>query len=441
MPDRPPAATSAASNRRHSKSTPARSIPGSTSASTTTPSRSWSCAGSTRSRGGDTWCSTASCRRAPIPRACSIAPSSTPRSIGWKRRCNREAPEAALLRGPARMPAPGPAASAAPARALLEVQNLGTYFDTEGGAFRAVDGVSFSLAPGRTLGIVGESGCGKSVTALSIMGLIPSPPGRIASGEILFEGVDLLKLKPAEMRERRGNQISMIFQEPMTSLNPAFTVGDQIVEVILRHRPVTKQQASEHAIEMLRRVRIPSPERRFEEYPHKLSGGMRQRVMIAMALACDPKLLIADEPTTALDVTIQAQILDLMRRLRDETGAAIIVITHDLGVIAEIAYEVIVMYAGRVIERAEVGALFRDPQHPYTIGLLGSIPRLTAEQARLTTIEGVVPNPLAMPIGCRFHPRCPFATDECRSVDPPLREIKPGQFAACIRAPLEASVL
>ena len=338
---------------------------------------------------------------------------------------------------PARQRATDPAA----ARTLLEVKNLRTYFDVDDGEFRAVDGVSFALEPGRTLGIVGESGCGKSVTALSIMGLIPSPPGRIAGGEILFEGVDLLKLRPAEMRERRGNQISMIFQEPMTSLNPAFTVGDQIVEVILRHRPVTKQQATQHAIEMLRRVRIPSPDRRFEDYPHKLSGGMRQRVMIAMALACDPQLLIADEPTTALDVTIQAQILDLMRRLRDETGAAIMVITHDLGVIAEIAHEVIVMYAGRVIERAEVGALFRDPQHPYTIGLLGSIPRLTTEQARLTTIEGVVPNPFAMPAGCRFHPRCPFAVEECLRTDPPLREIKPGQFAACIRAPLEESVL
>jgi peptide/nickel transport system ATP-binding protein len=303
-----------------------------------------------------------------------------------------------------------------------------------------VEGVSFSLEPGRTLGIVGESGCGKSVTALSIMGLIPRPPGRIASGEILFQDVDLLTLKPAEMRERRGNQISMIFQEPMTSLNPAFTVGDQIVEGILRHRNVSKQQAKTHAIEMLRRVRIPSPERRFDEYPHKLSGGMRQRVMIAMALACDPQLLIADEPTTALDVTIQAQILDLMRRLRDETGAAIIVITHDLGVIAEIAHEVIVMYAGKVVERADVGTLFSDPQHPYTIGLLGSIPKLTTEQARLTTIEGVVPNPLAMPVGCRFHPRCPFAIDQCRAAEPPLREVRPGQYAACWRAPLEESV-
>ncbi|MGE5203189.1 MAG: ABC transporter ATP-binding protein, partial [Acidobacteriota bacterium] len=215
------------------------------------------------------------------------------------------------------------------------------------------------------------------------------------------------------------------------------TVGDQIVEGILRHREVTKQQARAHAIEMLRRVRIPSPERRFEEYPHKLSGGMRQRVMIAMALACDPKLLIADEPTTALDVTIQAQILDLMRQLRDETGAAIMVITHDLGVIAEIAHEVIVMYAGKIVERAEVSALFREPQHPYTIGLLGSIPKLTTEQPRLTTIEGVVPNPLAMPVGCRFHPRCPFATDQCRSAEPALAEVQPGHFAACWRAPLE----
>ena len=333
------------------------------------------------------------------------------------------------------MPGTRPAGEAE-TRPLLEVRDLRTYFTVDGGELRAVDGVSFSVAPGRTLGIVGESGCGKSMTALSIMGLIPQPPGRIAGGEIRFDGIDLLKLKPAELRERRGNQMSMIFQEPMTSLNPAFTVGDQIAEGILRHRQVTKQQAREHAIEMLRRVRIPSPERRIDEYPHKLSGGMRQRVMIAMALACDPKLLIADEPTTALDVTIQAQILELMRQLRDETGAAIMVITHDLGVIAEIAHEVIVMYAGKVVERAEVADLFREPQHPYTIGLLGSIPKLTATQPRLTTIEGMVPNPLAMPEGCRFHPRCPFAVDECRASEPPLREIKPGQFAACWRAPL-----
>jgi peptide/nickel transport system ATP-binding protein len=320
---------------------------------------------------------------------------------------------------------------------LLEVRDLRTYFDVEGGEFRAVDGVSLSLQAGRTLGIVGESGCGKTVTALSILGLIPMPPGRIAGGEILFEGVDLLKLRPAELRERRGNQISMIFQEPMTSLNPAFTVGDQISEAVLRHRPVTRAEARKHAIEMLDRVRIPSPERRYDEFPHKLSGGMRQRVMIAMALACDPKLLIADEPTTALDVTIQAQILDLMRRLREETRAAIVVITHDLGVIAEIAHEVMVMYAGKVVERAEVLTLFQNPQHPYTIGLLGSIPKLSTDQPRLATIEGTVPNPLAMPRGCRFHPRCPFAVDQCRTEEPPLRQIGPRQQAACWRAPLE----
>jgi oligopeptide/dipeptide ABC transporter ATP-binding protein len=328
--------------------------------------------------------------------------------------------------------------SASPAKSpLLEVRDLRTYFNVEGGEFRAVDGVSLILEPGQTLGIVGESGCGKTVTALSILGLIPMPPGRIAGGEILFEGVDLLKLRPAELRERRGNQISMIFQEPMTSLNPAFTVGDQVSEAILRHRQVTKTQAKEHAIEMLRRVRIPSPERRYDEFPHKLSGGMRQRVMIAMALACDPKLLIADEPTTALDVTIQAQILDLMRQLREETNAAIVVITHDLGVIAEIAHEVMVMYAGKVVERAEVETLFQNPQHPYTIGLLGSIPKLSGDQLRLATIEGAVPNPLAMPGGCRFHPRCPFAVQQCRAEEPPLRQIGSGQYAACWRAPLE----
>jgi len=331
------------------------------------------------------------------------------------------------------------AANAAPAvdRPLLEVRDLRTCFDVDGGEFRAVDGVSFAIEPGRTLGIVGESGCGKTVTALSILGLIPMPPGRNAGGQILFEGVDLLKLRPAELRERRGNQISMIFQEPMTSLNPAFTIGDQISEGILRHRRVTKQEAKEHAIEMLRRVHIPSPERRYDEYPHKLSGGMRQRVMIAMALACDPKLLIADEPTTALDVTIQAQILELMRQLRDETNAAIVVITHDLGVIAEIAHEVMVMYAGKVVERSEVLTLFQNPQHPYTIGLLGSIPKLSTEQPRLATIEGTVPNPLAMPRGCRFHPRCPFAVAQCHAEEPPLRQIRPGQYAACWRAPLE----
>ena len=278
--------------------------------------------------------------------------------------------------------------------ALLEVRDLRTYFRVDGGEFAAVDGVSFSVEAGRTLGIVGESGCGKSVTALSIMGLVPQPPGRIAGGEIRFEGRDLLALRADAMRELRGNRISMIFQEPMTSLNPAFTVGDQIVEVIRRHRRLDRAQAKALAIEMLRRVRIPSPEQRYDDYPHRLSGGMRQRVMIAMALACGPQLLIADEPTTALDVTIQAQILDLMRTLREETGTAIILITHDLGVVAEIADDVAVMYSGRIVERAPVGALFAQPQHPYTIGLLGSIPQLHREQPRLAAIEGQVPNPL-----------------------------------------------
>jgi peptide/nickel transport system ATP-binding protein len=334
-----------------------------------------------------------------------------------------------------------PAARGETVTPLLELRDLRTYFAVDDGEFRAVDGVSFTLRVGRTLGIVGESGCGKSVTALSIMGLVPQPPGRIAGGEVLLDGVDLLRLPAAALRELRGNQMSMIFQEPMTSLNPAFTIGDQIIEGILRHRDVSPREARERAIEMLRRVRIPAPEQRIDDYPHKLSGGMRQRAMIAMALACDPKLLIADEPTTALDVTVQAQILDLMRALRDETGAAIMLITHDLGVIAELAQDVIVMYAGKVVERADVAALFADPQHPYTVGLLGSIPKLHADQPRLATIEGIVPNPLDMPPGCRFNPRCPFAIDKCRASEPPLTEVKPGHFSACWRAPLEENVL
>jgi oligopeptide/dipeptide ABC transporter ATP-binding protein len=324
--------------------------------------------------------------------------------------------------------------------ALLEVRDLRTLFRVEGNDFRAVDGVSFALEPGRTLGIVGESGCGKSVTALSIMGLVPRPPGRIAGGEILFEGVDLLTLSPAEMRELRGNKISMIFQEPMTSLNPAFTIGEQIVEGIRRHRRLGRDQARDHAIEMLRRVRIPSPESRFDDYPHRLSGGMRQRAMIAMALACGPRLLIADEPTTALDVTIQAQILDLMRALREETGTAIILITHSLGVVAELADDVAVMYLGRIVECAPVDKLFADPQHPYTIGLLGSIPRLHLEQERLAVIEGQVPGPFAQVAGCGFHPRCPFADDRCRRLEPALGDVAPGHRAACWKAPLEAKV-
>jgi peptide/nickel transport system ATP-binding protein len=316
------------------------------------------------------------------------------------------------------------------------VRGLRTHFASERGEVRAVDGVDLELQKGRTLGIVGESGCGKSVTALSIMGLVPQPPGRIAGGEVLFEGEDLLKLPPARLRDLRGDKLAMIFQEPMTSLNPAFQVGDQIAEVLLRHRSISGKEAKDSSVDMLRRVRIPSPERRALEYPHQLSGGMRQRVMIAMALACNPRLLIADEPTTALDVTIQAQILELMRTLRAELGTAIILITHDLGVIAELADEVIVMYAGQVVERCDVQRLFAEPQHPYTIGLLGSIPRLHVEQSRLSSIEGVVPDAAAFPQGCRFHPRCPFAVEQCRREIPALREITPNHYAACWRAPL-----
>jgi peptide/nickel transport system ATP-binding protein len=326
-------------------------------------------------------------------------------------------------------------------KALLEVKELRTYFAADQGEFKAVDGISFSLDRGRTLGIVGESGCGKSVTSLTIMGLVPQPPGRIAGGQVLFDGTDLLQLDRTQMSELRGNRLSMIFQEPMTSLNPVFTIGDQIIEGIRRHRKIGQAEARDRAIEMLRRVRIPSPERRIDEYPHKLSGGMRQRVMIAMALACDPQLLIADEPTTALDVTIQAQILELMRALRDELGTAIILITHDLGVIAELAQDVVVMYAGRIVEQVDVAGLFDDPQHPYTVGLLGSIPKLHETQERLAAIEGIVPNPTAMPQGCKFNPRCPFAIDKCRTEEPPLMEVKPGHRAACWRAPLEKNVL
>ena len=311
-----------------------------------------------------------------------------------------------------------------------------THFASERGEVHAVDGVGLSLERGRTLGIVGESGCGKSVTSLSIMGLVPQPPGRIAGGEVLFEGEDLLQAPARRMRDLRGDKLSMIFQEPMTSLNPAFPAGDQVAEALLRHRKISPKEARDQAVEMLRKVRIPSPERRARDYPHQLSGGMRQRVMIAMALACDPRLLIADEPTTALDVTIQAQILELMRLLRAELGTAIILITHDLGVIAELADDVIVMYAGKVVERCAAERLFAEPQHPYTIGLLGSIPRLHLAQARLSAIEGVVPDPVAFPQGCRFHPRCPFAVDKCRSEVPPLIKVSENHEAACWRAPL-----
>jgi len=324
---------------------------------------------------------------------------------------------------------------------LLEVKNLRTEFRSAGSVFAAVDGVSFTLEAGETLGIVGESGCGKSVTSLSIMRLVPDPPGRIAAGEVRLQGRNLLELPEVEMRAVRGGAISMIFQEPMTSLNPVQTVGDQIIEGVRLHRSVGAAEARARALEMLRLVRIPSPETRIDEYPHQLSGGMRQRVMIAMALACDPQILIADEPTTALDVTIQAQILDLLRDLRQRTGAAIMLITHDLGVVAEIANRVIVMYAGKIVEQATVERLFANPQHPYTLGLLGSMPKLTGDaDERLIAIEGVVPNPYALPQGCRFHPRCALADAQCRAAQPPLIEIEAGHHTACWKAPLDVAL-
>jgi oligopeptide/dipeptide ABC transporter ATP-binding protein len=325
--------------------------------------------------------------------------------------------------------------------ALLEVRELRTHFVTDAGEFPAVDGVSFTLEAGRTLAIVGESGCGKSVTSLSIMGLVPSPPGRIAGGSIRFEGRELIGLEPAALRDLRGNGIAMIFQEPMSSLNPAFTIGEQIVEGLLRHRRIGRAEATRRALAMLERVRIPAPAQRFHEHPHRLSGGMRQRAMIAMALACEPKVLIADEPTTALDVTIQAQILELMRTLQRESGTAIVLVTHDLGVVAEVADDVLVMYAGRVVEQAPVARLFREPQHPYTVGLLGSIPRLGGEQARLASIEGQVPNPLRRLPGCRFAERCPFADARCRAEEPPVVELGAGHRSACWKAPLDAALL
>jgi oligopeptide transport system ATP-binding protein len=317
---------------------------------------------------------------------------------------------------------------------LREVRGLRTYFDTDVGEFRAVDGVSFTLAPGETLGVVGESGCGKSVTSLSIMGLIPRPPGRIAGGEIRFEGVDLLTLPPAALRERRGNTLAMIFQEPMTSLNPAYTVGDQIMEVLRRHRGMSKAEAREHTIEMLRRVRIPSPEQRVDDYPHKLSGGMRQRVMIAMALACGPKLLIADEPTTALDVTIQAQILDLFNDLTAEMNTALVMITHDLGVVAGLADRVAVMYAGRIVEEAPVDELFENPAHPYTAALHASIPRPDQDVDQLAVIPGRPPNLQHLPKGCSFSPRCPLVQNDCIDAAPRLDVQAPRHLAACFHA-------
>ena len=325
--------------------------------------------------------------------------------------------------------------------AVLQVRGLRTHFSTDDGEFAAVDGVSFDVAAGQTLALVGESGCGKSVTALSIMGLVSSPPGRIAGGSIRFEGRELIGLPRRALQDLRGNGMAMIFQEPMSSLNPAFTIGEQIVEGLLRHRRIGRDEAAARALAMLEKVRIPAPAQRFHEHPHKLSGGMRQRAMIAMALACEPRLLIADEPTTALDVTIQAQILDLLRGLQQETGTAIVLITHDLCVVAEVADEVVVMYSGRVVERAPVKSLFAEPQHPYTVGLLGSVPRLDGEAARLASIEGQVPGPLRRPPGCHFAERCPFADEHCRAAEPPLREVGAAHRSACWKAPLDPRAL
>jgi len=322
---------------------------------------------------------------------------------------------------------------------LLEVEDLRTWFYTRDGIVRAVDGVSYRVYPGETLAVVGESGCGKSVTSLSILRLIPSPPGKIVARRLVFEGRNLLELSEAAMRSIRGNEISMIFQEPMTSLNPVLTIGRQIAEALVLHQRMHWRGATARAIEMLRLVDIPEPERQVKQYPHELSGGMRQRVMIAMALSCNPKLLIADEPTTALDVTIQAQILDLMRELKAKTGAAIVLITHDLGVVAEMAQRVVVMYAGRKVEEAPVERLFARPLHPYTKGLLGSIPRLAEAAAgdarkRLAEIPGMVPSLTDVVGGCLFAPRCPHATARCAAEYPPLEEKAAGHWVACWEA-------
>ncbi len=313
---------------------------------------------------------------------------------------------------------------------LLTVHDLKTYFPTEDGLVRAVDGISFKIKKKEIVGIVGESGCGKSMTAMSILRLI-DPPGKIESGEILFDGVNLTKLKETEMQKIRGGSISVIFQEPMTSLNPVFTIGEQIEEAIMLHQGLDKAKARESTVKMLNTVGIPQANEVVDEYPHELSGGMRQRAMIAMAISCNPKLLIADEPTTALDVTIQAQILELMKDLQNRLGSSIMLITHDLGVIAEMASYVIVMYAGKIVEEAEVTELFKHAKHPYTSGLLQSKPVIVRDEDRLKSIPGQVPNPLHMPAGCYFHPRCEFATDKCRESRPLLKEVCKGHKTAC----------
>lgn len=332
---------------------------------------------------------------------------------------------------------------------ILEVRNLQTHFFTDKGVVPAVDGVSFSLYEGEVLGIVGESGCGKSVTSLSIMGLIPSPPGKIVGGEILFQERrangkqfdDLVRVNKKRLRQIRGNQIAMIFQEPMTSLDPLFTIGDQIIEVLKNHRKISKKDAREKAIELIQSVGIPRAEEIVADYPHQLSGGMRQRVMIAMAMACDPEILIADEPTTALDVTIQAQILDLMKKLNREKGTAIIMITHDLGVVAEMCDRVIVMYAGKVVEEGPVRTILKDPKHPYTKGLIRSLPKLREREKKLYSIPGQVPKPGSIQTGCRFAPRCEVAFGQCFMQDPSLYTVKEGHRCRCFLYEKEGNVV
>ncbi len=314
---------------------------------------------------------------------------------------------------------------------ILEIRDLKVFFDTDDGVVRSVDGVDLEITKGTTLGLVGESGCGKSVTCLAIPGLIQVPPGRIAGGEILYKGKNLLELTEKEMEGIRGNDISMIFQEPMTSLNPVFTVGDQIKEAIMLHQDRTSQEAHELSVHILNKVGIPSPEIRVNEYPHQMSGGMKQRVMIAMALSCNPELLIADEPTTALDVTIQAQILDLMQSLQDEFGMSLLMVTHDLGVVASIASHVAIMYASKIVEYGTVQEIFENPRHPYTLGLFTSIPVIGRGKQDLYVIPGNVPNPLAFPDGCKFWPRCLFAKEICRTHEPSLEEVCDMHRAAC----------
>ncbi|WP_029097334.1 ABC transporter ATP-binding protein [Brevibacillus thermoruber] len=314
---------------------------------------------------------------------------------------------------------------------LLEIENLQTHFFTDRGQIPAVDGVSIRVNKGEVVGIVGESGCGKSVTSLSVMRLVPNPPGKIVGGSIRFKGEELVAASEKRMRELRGNEIAMIFQEPMTSLNPVYTIGDQIGEVIRLHTGATKKEARQRSIDMLKKVGIPRAEAIVDEYPHQLSGGMRQRVMIAMAMACNPELLIADEPTTALDVTIQAQILDLMRQLNRESETAIMLITHDLGVVAEMCHRVVVMYAGNVVEEGDVRSILKEPKHPYTIGLLHSLPKLEGARKRLYSIPGNVPIPGSLTVGCRFAPRCEHATDRCRTEMPELRPAGPNRRTRC----------